>query len=478
MRIVLLTLTAWLSACSLVLPASEHQGGVVDAGARDLSIVDATPDAHDASDADVDAGECQSNVQCDPSGLIACIGGECRWCAESREVATGTPATTHPSPPLHTLIVPPDGASPAGLLLSYGNPLTATADRVFIVRQALEATTLDTSGDALFDPTGTLPVDMQSSAGRFFGLAMVNTPGGSPQDVSWTSFTVRPSGFTYSRFFGHGSFFTNDPHTVTSYDEPLAGIYLPEPAIVESDTGLIYVARTKANFVATAASLRSRTSTASLNEFNGPTVPLGDQPMSASGAFVAFSANASLDVLLWNPNRDVAPSAVSAPGRSTRPVLAGGDAGVYYLAYGVDTTLEVQRAACADPASTATCHFSHFSTIATGGAIVDAPAMRLLSGRLVIAMREASTGNDRITLRVLRTTGDAYAFTMNATNGGGYAIVDDVPPSDFVHEDVDLAVADIPTLGPQIVVTFLRGEPAPATTPRLLGIARFPACQP
>lgn len=478
MRISVITFAACLSACSLVLPASDHQGGVIDAGERDFGVVDAAHDANDARDADVDAGECQSNVQCDPSGLIACIGGECRWCAESREVATGTPADTHPRTPLHTLIVPPDGESPAGLVLSYGTPHTASFDTVYIVRQALDATTIDTSGDALLTVGDLLPADMQASAGRFFGFAMVNTPGGPPQDVSWTSFNSRPSGFTYARFFGHGNFLAYEPHTVTSYDEPLSAINLPEPAIVESDAGLIYVARTKANFVSTAASLRSRTSTANLNEFSGSTVPLGDQPMSASGAFVAFGANASLDVLLWNPNRDVAPSTITAPGRSTRPVLAGGEGGVYYLAYGVDTTLEVQRATCADPASTATCHFSHFTTIATGGAIVDAPAMRLLSGRVVIAMREASSENDRVTLRVLRTTGDAYSFTLNSTNGADYAVVDEQLASAFVHDDVDLAVADIPTLGPQIVVTFLRGEPAPATTPRLLGIARFPACQP
>ncbi|MBK8169923.1 MAG: hypothetical protein IPK60_06225 [Sandaracinaceae bacterium] len=484
MKASLTVLSALLASCSLVLPASDHQGGSVDAGADDMGPRDSGADAR------VDAGapECTGNAECDPSGLITCLAGRCVWCVTSPAVATGIPFGAHAREPLHTLIVPPDTSShPARVLVSYATG-DGPGDGPHLVRTDLENMHVGEGSGDVYDVLSAVPSATRTNYEALFGFAFraQTSTTGDDQQVYWTAYAVRNAvlgdlGPRHSQLYAVGDFFSSAEHDVYQTDLALGLRYLAEPAITNEGDDARFVGRVLHmvgnNSLGAAARNggSSRTST-------DVRIPAGYAPMSAAGAFVAIGALGSTDVVLWNPDDGSAPESIITAGRSTRPALATSDGTNYYLAYGAGSTLYVRHAVCTRDVSS--CNFEMFGRVETSATSLSALALQVLHGHPILVSREANASTDDVVVRMFREDGTLYPNVIDATAGGGETVavdaivVDTQSAAASTHADVDLAVADFDSLGPRVVVSYLRGEPSPATTPHLIGLARISSCQP
>lgn len=462
-----------LTGCSLVFPASDHQGGTPrDAGA-DMTM----PDDMTMS---VDAGpECTQDSDCDPEGAIACVSGACTFCYAPMVVATGTPASAHPIMPLHSLIVPAAaGSSDSRLIVSYAAGDHA-GDVPSLIRMAIDDTMFGTTADDAFPVLSALSPDDRTGIAQLFGFAMNvdRRAGATDSTVYWTSYAVSSgAGMTQSRFVAHGDFFSNVPHAAVSNDAAVAETFLAEPAVLMMGATPTYVARTHSEAIPVAPtnSLRGfANGGGAQTNYTGPEVPAAFSELSASGNLAAMGVKDSTDVLVWNPATPDGPLVVPVASRTSRAVLATEDSVTYYLAYAAASTLSVLRAEC--PGDPSACSFTRFASVALPSTdMISMPAIQVLGGHVFVATRESTNDENRVVLRAFDTDGSVFPASGDDVLGGNVIRIDTRAPA-IGYDDVALSVIGGGASAARLVVSYLRNGSS-ASSPNVIAIARLRSC--
>lgn len=470
-----------LTACSLVFPASDHQGGT----SRD-SGVDAAADA--GVDMTVDAGpECTEDFECDTTGMISCIEGECVLCHAPLVVAAGTPADKFPIRPLHSLILPGgmESSSPR-VLVSYATG-DEPGDVPALIRMGIDDATFGTNVGDFFPVLGALSSQAREDIRNVFGFAMTRDPDADDDDptVYWTTYAVASSTSRHSRFMAFGDFFSSVSHSAHSTDAPLTETFVAEPAILMSNDTANFISRTQVTLPGTTGptnTLRRSTIEGSGEaSYTSLLVPSYFSDIAASGHLVAMGARDSSDVLIWDPDHASAPLTVQASGRGTRPALATEDGVTYYLAYTAGPNLYVLRGTCTGAVDT--CSFAEFGRAVlphtTDGNGMFGPAIQVLGGHVFVAVSELRDAQPRLSLRAFRSDGTLYPTIAVAPSGmrtrGDAVTVDELDEASR-HEDVSLALLGGDAGASRAVVSYLRSD-QDEETPNVIGIARVRACE-